>query len=86
MRRQLEKPLWSRPFDPAKEAAFQQFYADRTYAQSRFGVSLAFIAWCAFSTWDVLGFPLLSERLMAIRLLLVAPIIGWVWWVSAKCP
>jgi hypothetical protein len=84
--RQLAKMRRSRRFNPAAEAAFQSFYASQNYAPARFGVALGFIAWCTFGLWDVLAFPELCGPLLAIRLLLIAPILGGLGWVIARRP
>ncbi len=84
--RQLVKMCRSRRFDPVAEAAFQSFYATQNYTPARFGVAIGFIAWCLFGVWDVLAFPELCGPLLTVRLLLVAPILGGLWWVIVHRP
>lgn len=84
--RQLVKMCRSRRFDPAAEAAFQRFYATQNYTPARFGLAIGFIAWCVFGVWDVLAFPELLGPLLTVRLLLVAPILGGLWWVIVHRP
>ena len=70
----------SRRFNPAAEAAFQNFHATQNYTPARFGVVIGFIVWCLFGVWDVLAFPELYRPLLTVRLFLVAPILGGLWW------
>lgn len=84
--RQLEKSRRTRSFDAEREAAFQRFHANAIHGQARFTVALGLIVWVAFAVWDVTGFPSISGRLLAIRLLLVAPVLSWLWWHLAACP
>ncbi len=73
-------------FDPHEEAAFQRYYVAAVHQQARFGIAFGLIAWCSFSIWDAVAFPALGHELVAIRLLLVAPCIGWIWWRLATVP
>lgn len=84
--RQLEKSSRTRAFDPAREAAFDQYHASAVYGQARFGLTLGLLTWVAFAVWDVMGFPSRFGPLMAIRLLLVAPVLVWVCWSLAARP
>lgn len=84
--RQLEKPRRLRRLDTTEEASFRAFYADGVYVQVRFALALCFLAWASFGIWDVMGFPAVREPLLAIRYLLVAPIIGGLWWLAAQHP
>lgn len=73
-------------FAQAEEGAFRAFHADRTYAQARCGIALGFVAWCGFAIWDVMAFPALCLELITVRLLLVAPVLGGLWWFLANRP
>lgn len=82
----IEKPLHSRRFPLGEEREFLEFYAERTYPQARFGITLGFFAWNLFFVWDDLGFPAITLPLALIRFGLVAPAIGWLWWLSVRHP
>ncbi len=86
MRRQLAQAYKRRSFAPEHERTFQRFHAEAVFGRARFGVALGFVAWVSFAVWDVLGFPSIGGRLIAIRLLLVAPILAWLWWRLAARP
>lgn len=78
--RQLARLARARAFDPQQEAAFQRYHVAAVHQQARFGIALGLLAWCSFSAWDALAFPTVGGQLVAIRLLLVAPVLAWIWW------
>lgn len=84
--RQLEKFRRMRCFDADREAAFQRFHANAMYGRARYGIAVGLLVWVAFTPWDVSEFPSIYGQLGIIRLLLVAPVLAWLWWHLAMRP
>lgn len=68
------------------EAIFGDFYAKRMYGQAKTGIVLGFFTWCIFVIWDFISFSELFKYLFTIRLLIIAPCLGYVWWISIAKP
>ncbi len=85
-RPRLAKSLSFRRFPPPEEELFLRFHADKTYPKARFGVVFGLAAWVSFCVWDALAFPRSLPELAAIRLGLVAPLIGGLAWFIIRQP
>ncbi|MDO9255916.1 MAG: ATP-binding protein [Bacteroidales bacterium] len=82
----LQRHLRSRKFQMPDEAVFDDFYAKRMYAQARMALVLGFLTWCIFAIWDYISFGNLLIYLLSIRLLIIAPCIGLLCWISIYKP
>ncbi|MGJ0484362.1 MAG: ATP-binding protein [Methylomicrobium sp.] len=82
----IKRYFRSRKFPLYDENNFADFYAKRMYLQAKNALILGFFTWCAFSIWDFIAFSENIIPMLPIRLLLIAPCIGFSCWVCINEP
>ncbi|MFE8072313.1 hybrid sensor histidine kinase/response regulator [Marinobacteraceae bacterium S3BR75-40.1] len=82
---QRERPFPLLRFEPALEGAYQSHRADMLRSRARPVSASALILWVVYCFLDTYSFPAsLSEQTVAVRLLVVCPVILSVWFLSFK--